>query len=114
MMNCAGVLDCLLVLSLYRTEPRVSQHPKVLQRPYFAGMDAYREKHSIAKKFSHLNFNYLLRVCVCVRLRDEHILFSLDGPDENVLKFKSPMCFAMSDVDLIYTALDKILSDLEA
>lgn len=53
-------------------------------------------------------------VCVCVRLRDEHILFSLDGPDENVLKFKSPMCFAMSDVDLIYTALDKILSDLEA
>lgn len=48
------------------------------------------------------------------RLRDEHILFSLDGPDENVLKFKSPMCFAMSDVDLIYTALDKILSDLEA
>jgi 4-aminobutyrate aminotransferase-like enzyme len=33
------------------------------------------------------------------RLREEKILLQYDGPHNNVLKFKSPMCFSMEDAD---------------
>ena len=36
---------------------------------------------------------------VTARLREEKILLQYDGPHNNVLKFKSPMCFNKADAD---------------
>ncbi|KAK7003656.1 ethanolamine-phosphate phospho-lyase [Biomphalaria glabrata] len=46
------------------------------------------------------------------RLKEEYILFSRDGPDENVLKFKAPMCFNKDNVEHLILKLDKILAEL--
>ena len=40
-------------------------------------------------------------------------MLSADGPDRNVLKFKSPMCFNMSDADLLVEKLEVVLTELE-
>ncbi|CAL1529198.1 unnamed protein product [Lymnaea stagnalis] len=49
---------------------------------------------------------------VVKRLKEGHILFSRDGPHENVLKFKPPMCFDLANVDTLVTNLDRIFSEL--
>lgn len=36
-----------------------------------------------------------------------------DGPDNNVLKIKPPMCFAKRDADLLCSVLDEALRDVE-
>jgi len=51
---------------------------------------------------------------ICSRMKEEHlILTSIDGPHENVLMIKPPMCFSRVDVDQVIDALDKILSTLQ-
>jgi len=51
---------------------------------------------------------------ICSRMKEEHlILTSIDGPHENVLMIKPPMCFSRVDVDQVVDALDKILSTLQ-
>ncbi len=55
----------------------------------------------------------ILVACVD-RLRQEHILFSTDGPHRNVLKFKPPMCFNTENADELLTKMDKILAEIEA
>ncbi len=48
------------------------------------------------------------------RLKQDHqILLSADGPHTNVLKFKPPMCFTKSNVDLVVGKLDDIFSEIE-
>jgi len=37
------------------------------------------------------------------------VILSRDGPHENVLKFKPPMCFSKQDVDEVITKIDKLL-----
>eukprot|EP00927_Polykrikos_kofoidii_P050426 TRINITY_DN44343_c0_g1_i1.p1 TRINITY_DN44343_c0_g1~~TRINITY_DN44343_c0_g1_i1.p1 ORF type:complete len:495 (-),score=71.38 TRINITY_DN44343_c0_g1_i1:277-1761(-) len=50
---------------------------------------------------------------VCSRMKDEHrILTSVDGPSDNVLVVKPPMCFSRADVDITVQALDTILGSL--
>ncbi|XP_052545926.1 5-phosphohydroxy-L-lysine phospho-lyase isoform X2 [Tympanuchus pallidicinctus] len=48
-----------------------------------------------------------------VRLKEEYILLSTDGPGRNVLKFKPPMCFAMEDAKFVVDTIDKLLTDME-
>jgi ethanolamine-phosphate phospho-lyase len=48
------------------------------------------------------------------RLKDRHIIVSLDGPDENVLKLKPPMCFSRSDAEFLLSNLNEVLSEVEA
>ncbi|KAH9518582.1 hypothetical protein Btru_005706 [Bulinus truncatus] len=43
---------------------------------------------------------------VVARLKEEHILFSRDGLDESVLKFKPPMCFNEDNVKLLISNLN--------
>lgn len=43
-------------------------------------------------------------------LRENAVLFSTDGPHENVLKFKPPMVFSMSDADFLIDRLEAALS----
>ncbi|ELU17763.1 hypothetical protein CAPTEDRAFT_188970 [Capitella teleta] len=50
---------------------------------------------------------------VIYRLKQERILYSADGPDRNVLKFKPPMCFSQENVDQLLEVIDKVLSDME-
>ena len=52
----------------------------------------------------------LLHVC---RLKQQRILFSADGPDRNVLKFKPPMCFNQDNVDLLLRSIETILTEME-
>ncbi|CAH0725162.1 unnamed protein product, partial [Brenthis ino] len=47
------------------------------------------------------------------RMREEKILISRDGPDNNVLKFKPPMVFTSTDVDRLVDTLDRILYELD-
>lgn len=52
---------------------------------------------------------------VVKRLKEEdRICISTDGPWENVLKFKPPMCFSMEDAELVAQCIDRVLTDMEA
>ncbi|KAL0974005.1 hypothetical protein UPYG_G00214170 [Umbra pygmaea] len=48
------------------------------------------------------------------RLKEEYICVSTDGPWENVVKFKPPMCFSMEDAQLVSDKIDHILTDIES
>jgi ethanolamine-phosphate phospho-lyase len=50
---------------------------------------------------------------VIYRLKQQRILYSADGPDRNVLKFKPPMCFNKQNVDQLLDAFDEVLSEME-
>lgn len=47
-----------------------------------------------------------------LRLKEQYILLSADGPHRNVLKFKPPMCFTVEDADLVVNKIDHILTGL--
>ncbi|XP_031554044.1 ethanolamine-phosphate phospho-lyase-like [Actinia tenebrosa] len=46
------------------------------------------------------------------RAKDEFVFVSADGPHENVLKIKPPMCFSHEDADYVTKAFDKILTEM--
>jgi len=46
------------------------------------------------------------------RLKDEFILTGTDGPYDNVIKSKPPMCFNRQNVDRVVQTLDKVLKNL--
>ncbi|XP_053769051.1 5-phosphohydroxy-L-lysine phospho-lyase isoform X6 [Desmodus rotundus] len=48
-----------------------------------------------------------------IRLKENYILLSTDGPGRNVLKFKPPMCFSLDNVQHVVAKLDAILTDME-
>ncbi|KAJ8948390.1 hypothetical protein NQ314_008430 [Rhamnusium bicolor] len=48
---------------------------------------------------------------VLQRMRDEHILISIDGPHSNIIKIKPPMVFTKENVDEVLTTLDRILKE---
>ena len=45
------------------------------------------------------------------RLREQYILVSTDGPDDNVVKMKPPLCFSQENAQQVVEAMDKILAD---
>ncbi|KAK0181878.1 hypothetical protein PV327_000063 [Microctonus hyperodae] len=50
---------------------------------------------------------------VVTRMKDEKILVSSDGPDNNILKLKPPMVFTIDNADHFVTTLDYILQEVE-
>lgn len=46
-------------------------------------------------------------------MKEEHIILSLDGPHNNVLKLKPPLVFTTENVDRVVSVLDHILTELE-
>ncbi len=48
------------------------------------------------------------------KLKDEFILVGTDGPFDNVIKIKPPMCFTKQNVDLFASTLDRILRSTDA
>lgn len=45
-----------------------------------------------------------------VRLKENYILLSIDGPGKNILKFKPPMCFNVDNAQHVVAKLDDILT----
>lgn len=50
---------------------------------------------------------------VVSRMKEEKILVSSDGPDNNILKLKPPMVFTIANADRFVTVLDEVLQELE-
>jgi 4-aminobutyrate aminotransferase-like enzyme len=48
---------------------------------------------------------------VANRMRDGGVLMSTDGPDDNVLKIKPPMCFDERDADFLVETMDRVLAE---
>lgn len=64
--------------------------------------------------FIILGFTYYALCVLCFRMKDEaRILISSDGPYNNVLKTKPPMCFSEENVDEFCSKLTEILTDLQ-
>lgn len=51
---------------------------------------------------------------IITRLKQQLILFSADGPNRNVLKFKPPMVLSLKDADHLLKTLDSILNEIKA
>jgi 4-aminobutyrate aminotransferase-like enzyme/Ser/Thr protein kinase RdoA (MazF antagonist) len=45
------------------------------------------------------------------RMRENGVLLSTDGPDNNVLKIKPPLCFSREDADFLAETLDRVLAE---
>ncbi|KAG5876697.1 hypothetical protein JTB14_025822 [Gonioctena quinquepunctata] len=48
---------------------------------------------------------------VLQRMKEEHILISLDGPYNNIIKMKPPMVFTKENVDEVVSTLDRIFKE---
>ena len=46
-------------------------------------------------------------------MKEHRIIVSSDGPYDNVLKLKPPMCFTKENCDLFLTKLGELLTDLK-
>ncbi|CAF3913888.1 unnamed protein product, partial [Rotaria sp. Silwood1] len=46
------------------------------------------------------------------KFREHFVIVSLDGPDNNVIKFKSPMCFSKEDADYFCNKLEIIIKSM--
>ena len=47
------------------------------------------------------------------RAKQEKVLLSVDGPNENVIKFKPPMVFSLEDADHLVNILDRIFGEID-
>lgn len=50
---------------------------------------------------------------VVSRMKEEKILISSDGPDNNILKLKPPMVFTIENADKFVKTLDNVLQEFE-
>jgi len=72
----------------------------------FVGIEFVRDRVSLEPAMSETSE-------LCARMKEEHhILMSIDGPHDNVLVIKPPMCFSKANVDALIKALDQTLSNL--
>uniref|UniRef100_A0A3P9KS22 5-phosphohydroxy-L-lysine phospho-lyase n=1 Tax=Oryzias latipes TaxID=8090 RepID=A0A3P9KS22_ORYLA len=123
-VSCAiglAVLDVIEEEDLRGNAIRVGEHLKGLLKKLqakhevigdvrcvglFAGVELVtdREKRTPATNLAAL---------VVKRLKEEdRICMSTDGPWDNILKLKPPMCFSVEDADLVVACLGRILSGL--
>ena len=56
--------------------------------------------------------NTLLAKQLKNEMRKKHILLSTDGPFNNVIKSKPPLCFSKENVDTVVSNLERILEDI--
>lgn len=49
---------------------------------------------------------------VVKRAKEERVLLSRDGPHENIIKFKSPMCFNVENAGTLVKLLDMLLNEI--
>ncbi|KAK3770734.1 hypothetical protein RRG08_011778 [Elysia crispata] len=49
---------------------------------------------------------------VVKRAKENHVLLSRDGPHDNVIKFKAPMCFSVENAETLVEKLDLIFTEI--
>ena len=47
-----------------------------------------------------------------LRAKENHVLLSRDGPHDNVIKFKAPMCFSVENAETLVEKLDLIFTEI--
>lgn len=106
----AVVVASLLALSLWR----IGQNSRRQQpRPRKSFISKCMIWISFVSPSSHSNCALInSNELVHLRLKEQYILLSADGPHRNVLKFKPPMCFTVEDADLVVNKIDHILTGL--
>ncbi len=70
----------------------------------FLGVELVTDRDARAPATQQANY-------VAERLRDEHVLISTDGPFDNVLKIKPPLCFGAADAARLVEVLDRVLRE---
>jgi 4-aminobutyrate aminotransferase-like enzyme len=71
----------------------------------FVGLELVRDRSTLEPAAREAS-------AVVNRLRDYGLLVSTDGPFNNVIKIKPPMCFARDDADCLVAGLDRALTEL--
>jgi 4-aminobutyrate aminotransferase-like enzyme/Ser/Thr protein kinase RdoA (MazF antagonist) len=115
-----AVLDVMESEQLQRNALEVGRH-------LLAGLQGLVERHPLAGEARGMGLFVGLELvrdrstlepaareasAVVNRLRDYGLLVSTDGPFNNVIKIKPPMCFARDDADCLVAGLDRALSEL--
>jgi len=120
-VSCAIGLSVLAVIE----EEGLQQNAKIVGDYYKDLLRSLQEKHGtigdvrgsglfLGVDIVHkgtTNTNNKLAQYLKNAFRQKHILISTDGPDDNVLKTKPPLCFTKADAELVADTLDKLLSD---
>lgn len=70
----------------------------------FLGFELMRLQNSMVPATSSASY-------LANRMRDKGVLISTDGPDENVIKIKPPICFTKANADLLLQLLEKTLQE---
>ncbi|CAH1175692.1 unnamed protein product [Phaedon cochleariae] len=70
----------------------------------FVGIDLVQDRESRVPDVQCAKF-------VLQRMREEHILISLDGPHSNIIKMKPPMVFTKENVDEVISTLDRVFKE---
>jgi len=72
----------------------------------FIGIEFVRDRQSLQPATAETSE-------VVSRMKEEHnILMSIDGPNDNVIVIKPPMCFSKENVRSVIAALDEVLGSL--
>ena len=70
----------------------------------FSGFELVRDRATLAPATDAATY-------IVNRMKDHSILLSTDGPFENVIKIKPPLCFDEGNVDFMLAMLDKVMRE---
>jgi len=70
----------------------------------FSGFEMVRDRETLEPATEEASY-------LANRMRDLGFLMSTDGPFENVIKVKPPICFTRGDADRVVAALDRVLGE---
>ena len=106
-------------------EEKLQENAKIVGKYYKKELEKLKNKHKVIGEvrgeglflgIEIINENNLkpdrkLAHLLKNRLREKHILVGTDGPHNNVIKSKPPICFDKEDVKLVVESIDNILSE---
>ena len=104
LQNRAATVGGDLRTGLHELVDRHALIGDVRGRGLFLGVELVTDRATLAPATEHA-------AQVVERLKDHGILASVDGPLENVLKFKPPMVLTRADADRVVETLDEILAE---
>ncbi len=88
-------------------EELASRHPlvgDVRGAGLFLGVELVRDRETLEPAGAEASH-------VAERMRDRGILLGTDGPHQNVLKIRPPLCFETGDADFLVATLDLVLAE---
>ena len=104
----------------------LQQNARIMGTQLIAGLVAFETKHAcvgdvrgmglfLGLELINPDGSEASEICAYVqnRMRDHRILIGSEGPGNNVLKIRPPLTIDSEGVDMILTALDSILAEVE-